>query len=150
MRQVYRLENALGIGIYGHLYHEDVQVNTKKYLEQLQGLKLENYDEEQLESFYQRSLTHHPNIFDEGFVGKFKKLKKDIDDHFCGFDSLEQMFNWFPLEGLVNMIDNGLYVNIYECEDDDVISSRNQCMFNLEKANRVETFTLEKFVEDNI
>ena len=148
--KIYRLETKTGTGIYQSIGSEAVQYCTASFLQSLRGLKKENYEEYQIEDFYQLSLSRHRNIFEDGFVGKLNKSKKKIIDFYCGFTSLEQLLDWFPIEGLINFLNYDIFVNVYQVEKDFMFSSEIQCMFSKQQATLICSKTIEEFINENI
>ena len=64
-------------------------------------------------------------------------------DYYCGFDSLESLFEWFE-QWLEELQEHNYHVAVFEVEDDDTRHGGKQVMFKRKKYRRKQTIQLSE------
>jgi hypothetical protein len=65
------------------------------------------------------------------------------DDHYCGFDSLGALFDWFE-EWLEDLQEHAYHVAIFEVKDKDILHGDKQVMFKRKKYRRKQALQLSE------
>ncbi len=65
------------------------------------------------------------------------------DDYYCGFDSVEALFNWFE-RWLEELQDHNYHVAVFEVEDNDTLHGQKQVMFKRKKYRRKRALRLSE------
>lgn len=64
-------------------------------------------------------------------------------DHYCGFDSLQALFDWFE-RYLEELQDHDYHVAVFEVEDDDIKHGGKQVMFRRKQYRRKQSLQLSE------
>jgi hypothetical protein len=78
----------------------------------------------------------HPSPYCEGFT-KIARLN-------CGFDSMEQLHNWFSPDELLTMGKAGYLLSTYDCPKGGVQTGQKQIMFDMKCSTLQNTQDLEQ------
>lgn len=72
----------------------------------------------------------------------YDNLKQFGDSHFFGFESMEQLLEWFPRECLQRLFDAGFRVRVYAVAPDYVMRGGKQVAFIKDQARQLREVTL--------
>ena len=64
-------------------------------------------------------------------------------DYYCGFDSLEALFNWFE-RWLEELQEHNYHIAVFEVEDADTLHGDKQVMFKRKKYRRKQALQLSE------
>lgn len=98
----------------------------------------------------------HPGGYDDrklvADIIKKGKTPDDVihysDEHAYGFESLEQLYHWFPDDNIFNLCDKGFYIAVFESDEFNTFLGDRQVIFNMEKANQVDCIFIDDFIKD--
>lgn len=140
---IYRIESDEGKGIYsagfGHRFTRAGLANNTKDL-----IHPSPEEEEELRSFWLGLKLSRNKRIDWELKGR--------RDWYCGFESMEQLLDWFPREGLQQMwrtmMKHGRTARIitYKIPANQVKRGTRQAVFRKDKAEVVNVQPLERFV----
>ncbi len=65
------------------------------------------------------------------------------DDYYCGFDSVEALFDWFE-QWLEELQEHNYHIAVFEVEDNDTLHGGKQVMFKRKKYRRKQTLRLSE------
>jgi hypothetical protein len=109
--KVYRIEDKNGIGPYS-IYWEWQDVN------------------------HFIKINRHPFPIDEGIMINSLQIAYGIDKPVCGFNSLDQLKDWFSNDEITKLFGLGYYIFFYEIEEEFIFQGKRQLVFirnNLER-----------------
>lgn len=149
MSYLYRLENKDGEGIFNFIEVDIVQTKTYKFMDLLGGLTIGNFDENQIDDFIQISLSFHKPI-EEEFDNTIIKNKIKLKKFHCAFNSYNQLLRWFPIEGLIDLLNYDLFVSTYTKNIGTYFESHNQVIFLRNKNDLLNRNPLSKFIDELI
>lgn len=69
--------------------------------------------------------------------------------HYFGFESIDSLINWFDKDLMIRLIndENDWRITVYLIDSDEVISTPEQCVFNIDYAEYDDTIDLVTFVD---
>ena len=65
------------------------------------------------------------------------------NDYYCGFDSLEDLFDWFE-QWLEELQEHDYHIAVFEVEDSDTLHGGKQVMFKRKKYRRKQALQLSE------
>jgi len=68
-------------------------------------------------------------------------------DYYCGFDSLQALFDWFE-KYLKELQEHNYHVAVFEVEDSDTLRGGKQVMFKRKKCRRKQTLQLSEVKDE--
>lgn len=139
---VYRIETNEGKGIYSAGYGH--KFTAAALAENSRDLWHPSPDEEPaIKDFWEGNKLSRSKRIDWQLKGR--------NAWFCGFESMEQLLEWFPKEGL-HMMWNAMMrhgrtgqIITYKIPANQVKRGERQVIFRLDKAEKVSSIALERF-----
>jgi len=77
-----------------------------------------------------------PLIHDDG-------IEYRNDDQYCGFDSLDALFNWFE-HWLDELEKHDYHIAVFDVEDSDIVEGVKQVLFRRKKYRRIAVMRMEE------